>query len=804
MPRFIFNRSVAGSGYSLLPALVLVLLLAGCDSVEERVAEHYERGGELLESNEPERAILEFRSALQLDPEHAPSHFAIGEILEQRGDLREALGRFRKVVDLDPTHVDARLKLARLALLSGAADEADRQISELLRLDPNRADVQVVRASLLLHRNDAEGAREAIDLALALDPDSLDAALVEAGYLMRTGSPDAALARIDAALAGNGTNLPLHLAKLQILENTGDQAGIGSQLGAMVEAFPDDVRFRQTRAQWAMQSGDLATAEADLRALVEAAPGDAEAVTNLIRFLRRHRGDEPARAELARLAAEPQALPELPLLLARFDIETGNETAAADQLRALVERGGENANKARLMLAELMLAKGSEAEAAELVDTVLARDPANVEAIVLKVSRLIREQRLDEAIHEARKGLDEAPEDVRLLLLAGRAHEMSGDLGLANDRLAKAVRADGYRPATVETYVQFLLRVDRLTAAETVLAEAVASNPDEAGLHALLGFLRARMKNWSGAEESARALDRLDPERARQLRAALLIGQERFDEGIGLLQDLPEEEGPRAASVAAIVQGHVRAGDIGKAERFLDELLAEDPRNVQALGIRGNLYAVAGELDAAEEKYRAILEIDPGHGGAHSALSRLFAFRGDAEGSERQLLTGLDASPDDLVLLTRLAYLREAQGRFDEAIDTYERLYRMVPESLVIANNLASLLSDHRADDADALDRAYRIAGRLRPSDVPQYRDTYGWTRYLKGDYDEALERIAPVAEALPENPWVQYHLGMVHAALGKVAEAREALQAALDKSAGTPFPPADEIRVKLQSLEGM
>ena len=797
------DRSWAGLGRPLLLALALVLLLAGCDSLEERVAGHYARGNELLESGEPEKAILEFRNALQLDPEHAPSHFAIGEILEQRGDLQEAFGRFRKVVDLDPGHVDARLKLARIALLGGAVDEADRQVSEALRLDPNRADVQVVRASLLLKQDDPEEAREALDLALALDPDSVDAALVEASYLLRTETPAAALARIDEALAGNGANLPLHIAKLQILESNGDQAGVAAQLAAMIEAFPDDVRFRQARVQWAMQSGDLATAEADLRALVGAAPGDPGAVTDLIRFLRRHRGDEAARAELAKLAADPQASPELPLLLARFDIETGNEAAAIDHLRALIGRDGENANKARLLLADLMLAKESEAEAAELVDAVLARDPANVDAIVHKVSRLLREQRLDEAIHEARKGLDEAPEDVRLLLLAGSAHEMSGDLGLANDRLAKAVRADDYRAKTVETYVRFLLRAERLTAAETVLAEAVASNPDDADLHALLGFMRVRMKNWSGAQESVRALERLDPERARQLRAAVLIGQERFDEGVSLLRDLPEEEGQRAASIAAIVQSHVQAGRIEKAQEFLDELIAEDPRNVQALGIRGNLHAAAGELDAAEEKYRAILEIDPGHGGAHSALSRLFALRGDKEASERQLLTGLEVSPDDLVLLTRLAYLREAQGRFDEAIETYEQLYRMVPESLVIANNLASLLSDHRADDADAIDRAYRIAGRLRPSDIPQYRDTYGWTRYLKGEYEQALERIAPVAEALPENPWVHYHLGMVRAALGQATEARESLQAALDKSEGVPFPPADEIRAKLQSLEG-
>ena len=118
-----------------------------------------------------------------------------------------------------------------------------------------------------------------------------------------------------------------------------------------------------------------------------------------------------------------------------------------------------------------------------------------------------------------------------------------------------------------------------------------------------------------------------------------------------------------------------------------------------------------------------------------------------------------------------------------------------------MVNNLASLLSDHRADDKDAVERAYTIASRLRPSDLPQYRDTYGWTRYLKGEYDIALERIAPVAGALPNNPWVHYHLGMVYAALKQPEKARPHLEAALQLSEGRPFKPADLVRETLAGL---
>ena len=120
---------------------------------------------------------------------------------------------------------------------------------------------------------------------------------------------------------------------------------------------------------------------------------------------------------------------------------------------------------------------------------------------------------------------------------------------------------------------------------------------------------------------------------------------------------------------------------------------------------------------------------------------------------------------------------------------------------MVAANNFASFVADHRADDSASLERAFNAAKRLRASKVPQYQDTYGWLQYLRGDYNGALRSLIPVAEALPDNPWVRYHIGMTYAKLGKGAEARPHLEAALDLAGDGPFPQADEIRAALMNL---
>ena len=781
--------------------LALVLLLAGCDSVEERVAGHYEAGLSLIEQGQPDKAILEFRNALKINDQHAPSYLELGKIFEIRGDVRSAFARYAKAAEYDPNLPEARIKLARIYLLAGETDKAATEVDASLKLAPNSVEALAVGAQLAIQKGDFTGARSALDRALVLAPGALNTLLVDISYTLETATHAAALTQTDDAIAMHPEALQLHIVKLGILNSIGDQPAIGAQLTRLIELFPDEVRFHELRARWAIQNKDFGIAKEDLRALALAQPDNTAWITDLIRLVRSEAGDEAALAEFDRMIG---ALPDpfkAQLLLVQYQIEMGRRDAAVAYLRDLIGVVGENSDTARIALARLLISEGQPAEAYTLVETVLANDPRNTDGLLLQSRRLISDGQLDAAIQKIRTALNEAPEDVRLLLLAGQAQELSGNVDLANDRFAKAVRADEYRIDTVVRYVEFLTRTGRDAAAEIVLVEALTRTPDAARLYDLLGFTRIRLQNWPGAQDAMNALQELDPDRARQLQAAILIGQERFDEGADLLKNLPEDERRRAASMAALVQTYLRTNEMDKAIVFLDEILAETPNNLQALGLRGNLHLLSDELDKAKANYDAILKIDPRNGGAHSALSRLYAVQGNEAESENQLLRGLEVSPDDVTLLARLAQLREIQGDLGGAVELYDRLYKLIPNSLAVANNLASLISEYQAESTEAMSRAFLIANRLSNSEIPHYRDTYGWIQHLRGDSEEALVHLEAAGKALPNNPWVHYHLGMVYIALDRPAEARKSLEAALNMTAEIAFPPRKTIRESLGKL---
>jgi uncharacterized protein HemY len=83
----------------------------------------------------------------------------------------------------------------------------------------------------------------------------------------------------------------------------------------------------------------------------------------------------------------------------------------------------------------------------------------------------------------------------------------------------------------------------------------------------------------------------------------------------------------------------------------------------------------------------------------------------------------------------------------------------MNPRLVVAANNLAWIYSEHGGDPEKALQLA-QTAKQEAPED-PRVSDTLGWILYKRGVYQRALALLKDSASKLPDNPQVQYHLGM-------------------------------------------
>ena len=102
--------------------------------------------------------------------DNAHTRYALGSMLDRVGRLTEAVVEYRRALDRNPNHVDALSSLGVALASQGQLDAATRQFERLVAIDPEDADAQanlgVVLTAAAAHDRAARAFRE----ALRLDP----------------------------------------------------------------------------------------------------------------------------------------------------------------------------------------------------------------------------------------------------------------------------------------------------------------------------------------------------------------------------------------------------------------------------------------------------------------------------------------------------------------------------------------------------------------------------------------------------------------------------------------------------------
>ena len=409
------------------------------------------------------------------------------------------------------------------------------------------------------------------------------------------------------------------------------------------------------------------------------------------------------------------------------------------------------------------------------------------------------------ALVELRTALDQAPKDAQTLTLMARAHERAGDSDLMGEMLALAVEASGSAPEESLLYAKFLMKQEKPLRAEDVLQAALRLRNDNLALLSALGNVYVRMEDWARAQHVIDTVQRLGTEPAanvaNELTARKLAAQNREQDLEKFLSEMVEGESSLRAA-AVIIQLRLSKGDIDGALEYIDELLQDNPGSPELRFIRASVQAAQGRQDEAIAGLNELLSEYPDAERVWLALYRLHRSRGEDDLAGEILKKARRQLPESVNLKWVEAGDAERGGDIERAISIYEEMYAANSDSLVVANNLASLISSYRDDD-ESLQRAYSVARRLRGTEVPAFQDTYGWIAHRLGNHEEALDYLEPAARALPGDPTVQYHLAEIYAALGRDPEALAQFRrtAAMLETDTRALPFAERVKQQIATL---
>ncbi len=791
-------------GYALAVLLLAFGLLSGCDSAEERAQKHYESALSLLESGDQERAIVEFKNVFKLNPRHKEARIRYAELQHERGDRAEAIGQYLLLAEQFPDDPELHLRLAELQAEIGNWPAMARplgQAGKLVPEDPRLKALQLVQRYNLLPPAalaDGRGHKLALQARALIEGGQDDLLLrrIVIDDLLRAGNNRDALAELDAALRIAPEDRTLYALRLSVLGALKDTVGIEQQLQQMHARFPDDPEIRTALVRWLVLQGQPERAEAVLRAAATRAGADLQAKLALLDFISSERGADAAMAALEKLLAgesDPGARLALQGLRAGLVFDSGREGEGIAALQALLKDAppGVETRRLRVMLARMQQKAGDRAAAEQAVDAVLREDQADPEAALMKAEWLISDDRPDEAIGLLRKALERAPRDSRILLLLARAHERNGDRDLAAEMLAMAAEASRFGVTESLLHARQLARSDHPREAEDVLKKSLRAHPDDVALLSELGQLMIGQQDWPRARQIVSRLARINTGQARAAKAdlenAILLGQKRTDEALAQLDDLISSGTAGPGADLRILRLELARGRPEAARAHLQKRLAESPDDPALLYLSAVLEAATGAPEKAISSLHGLLAEHPDLADAWVALYRLLSTQGETAKAAALADEALAALPDAPAILWLKAGELERAGDLRGAIAIYERLHEQDGENPIIANNLASLLATAMPDDPQALDRAARIARRLRGSDLPPFQDTWGWIALLRGAPTEALKALEPAAAALSSDPQVQYHLARAYEAAKRPQEARKFYRRALDLAAQAP-----------------
>jgi tetratricopeptide (TPR) repeat protein len=227
-----------------------------------------------------------------------------------------------------------------------------------------------------------------------------------------------------------------------------------------------------------------------------------------------------------------------------------------------------------------------------------------------------------------------------------------------------------------------------------------------------------------------------------------------------------------------------------------EKQIQKNPTLAQPYALRAKVDLAQQDLGHAEADLLKAIELDANLEPAFTLLAQIYV----ASNRPKLAIEKLNAFVErkkSIPILMQLAAIHEQQKDYSAARDAYEKLLTVAPNFTPALNNLAVTYSEHLGK----LDTAYDIAKKaleIAPNE-PHMGDTLGWILFKRGEYDNALKPLQAAAAALPDNPEVEFHLGVTEYMVGDEAAARVALQKAADT--GTEFPGKDEARQRLALL---
>lgn len=749
----------------LLCVLLVTGLGAGCaQDAKTQATAALSRGDAFFKSGKADQAIIEYRNAVQANPELGDAHLRLAEAYIASGQMRAAIPSYIRAADLLADDTELQIKAGNLMLNGGAFKEAQDRARVVLARDPKHVQALLLLGNSLAGLKNLEDAIGVLERVSEIDPKNTGAftnlGVLRLAHEDVAGAETAFTRAMD--ISGGSSDAAVGLANFY--RAVGRVADAEALLLQTLGRDPRNTAVNDALASFYVENSRPEEAGAYLRKLADANPDPSRRYILANHYLTVNRVAD-ALAVLQELARNPA------------------EYAKATGRIALVEQGRGNGSRARALIDEVLAAHPADAiawtikarlqmavnevrQARESVNEALRLRPNTPEAHLVMGQVHVAERDVASAKRSFGEALRLQPTSLPTLLALADIHIRSNEFDSARARATEAAQNYPWNLAAQLTLVRALtLRVDDYPEAKTLLARVIQAKPREAAAHALNGAI---LLKEGDLEQAGRAFD-----------TALALNPALFE------------------ALAGLVSIDLAAKRYAEAGARVDAVVRQNPSSPEPLLLAADVYMASGDFAKQELALKQAITVSPEAPAAYGRLGQLYAVQnrlGDATRHFEELARLAPQSVAAPTMLGVLAYMQRDQAK---AQKWWEAALTINPQAAAAANNLAWLY----AETGQNMDRAVSIAeaAKVQLPDEVEVEDTLGWVYYKRGLAVKGLQHLEEATRKQPDNPNFQFHLGMAYAQLKEDSKARRALERALQID--PRFAGADDAKAALKTL---
>ncbi|MDT8311765.1 MAG: tetratricopeptide repeat protein [Methylophaga sp.] len=757
--------------------LALFTVLTGCGSAEESAANFMDSGKALMAEGNTDKARLEFRNVLQIDPSFAPAYYQLALIDEQHKNWRGVYENLSAAEALRPDDVLVLIKLSQLQLLASNYDLANEKIDRALMQQPDNIEALVVKATIALKQQNYGAALATVNSALAKDANSIEAISVRASIYKAQGQYPQAIAELDRALALKPQEMPLIMLKLSVYEASENYTAMEKTLKQLQQDLPQANWVALSYARLLKKLDRDQQGLAVLKQFAEANPTDNDVLFAYIDWLA-VLTPEQMLATLDRFIALNDDKAELQFRKVQYltaNAEVEKAKALLEKIIA-VDKKSADSLRARNDLAAIAFQQDDLQTAQTLVDEVLLISSEDERALILAAQLLLDSQQVERAVTHLRIVLRNNPQSDRALVLLAKAYAQSGDYELADDNFRQALTVNPGNTIAALSVADSLLKRDELNRAEQVLLTALQKQPEQESLLQALAQVRLLQDDWSGTTELVAKLAERYPETGvtNYLDGRVSEGQGQYVMAVDHYKTALQKQPDLSRALQGLFNSYQQLNDKKALREFLEDFSEQNPEQQSAKVMMADMLIQDGDWQQAHNLIETSIAANPNWLPGYSKLANLYEKNQQFAKAEAAYQRGLTVNPGNPLMAMSLASFYERQQKFAEARSVYEALLLSHPNHDPAINNLASLLTDQFPSQVN-FEKALALSKRFTNSKEPYYLDTLAWSRFHLGDLAAAQDLLEQVVEMAPGVPVFHYHLAAVYTKQNNLAAAKTA-----------------------------